>query len=132
MRFIPTSVHGILDYASGLLLIVAPWLLQFSNNGPATWVPVALGISVIAYSLLTDYEAGVLPVIPMAVHLMIDAASGIFLAASPWIFGFADYVWLPHLALGLGEIAAAACTQTKRRGESLPSSLGQRATTMSR
>jgi hypothetical protein len=33
MRFIPTSVHGVLDYLIGALLIIAPWL--FGLRGEA-------------------------------------------------------------------------------------------------
>ena len=59
-----------------------------------------LGIGLIAYSLFTNYELGVWKVAPMAVHNLIDIAAGALLAASPWIFGFADEsanVWVPHL-----------------------------------
>jgi len=36
MRFIPTKVHGILDYVVGVALIAAPWLFGFANvGGPA-------------------------------------------------------------------------------------------------
>jgi len=45
------------------------------------------------------------------VHLMLDTASGVLLAASPWLFGFADRVYLPHLLLGLFEIAASSMTR---------------------
>lgn len=112
MRFIPTKVHGVLDYLMGLLLIVAPWLLGFASDGADTAVPVTLGIAVIIYSLLTRYELGVVPAIPMPAHLWLDAASGALLAASPWLFGFADYIWWPHLVFGLLEIGAAVTTQT--------------------
>jgi hypothetical protein len=43
---------------------------------------------------------------------MLDYASGVLLAASPWLFGFADYVWEPHLILGILEIGAAMFTKT--------------------
>ncbi len=112
MRFIPTRIHGFLDYGMGLLLIVAPWLFGFADGGAETWIPVILGIGAIVYSLLTDYELGVARTIPMATHLMLDIASGIVLAVSPWIFGFADDVWAPHLILGLLEIGAGLTTRT--------------------
>jgi hypothetical protein len=47
----------------------------------------------------------------MRTHLMIDLFSGIFLAASPWLFGFADEIYLPHLVLGIAEIGAALTTE---------------------
>jgi hypothetical protein len=112
MRVIPTRLHGMLDYGMGLLLIIAPWLLGFADGGPEQWVPVILGAGVILYSLLTDYELGVARVIPMPVHLGLDVAGGVVLAASPWIFGFADEIWWPHVVLGVLEIGAGLMTRT--------------------
>jgi hypothetical protein len=111
MRFIPTRVHGMADYAVGVLLIIAPWLFGFAAGGAETWVPVILGIGAIGYSLFTDYELGAVRKIPMSTHLMLDAGSGVILAVSPWLFGFADLVYLPHLILGLLEIGAALTTE---------------------
>ena len=111
MRFIPTRIHGMLDYLMGALLIVAPWLLGFDRGGAETWVPVILGAGVIVYSLLTDYELGVVKKLPMSTHLMMDLVGGIILAISPWLFGFSEYVYLPHLILGLAEIGAAVFTK---------------------
>ena len=116
MRFISTKVHGYLDYSVGLLLIAAPWLFGFARGGAETWVPVILGASAIVYSLLTDYELGASRQLSMRTHLGLDIFSGILLAASPWLFGFADYVYLPHLILGIAEIGVAAMTQTKPSG----------------
>jgi hypothetical protein len=110
MRFISTKTHGYLDYIMGALLIAAPWIFDFNQGGAETWVPVVLGAGVILYSLLTDYELSVSPQISMRTHLMLDLAGGILLAVSPWLFGFADYVWGPHLILGILEIGAALTT----------------------
>ena len=115
MRMIPTKVHGYLDYSVGALLIAAPWLFDFARGGAETWVPVILGIGAIAYSLMTDYELGVTKGLSMGTHLTLDLMSGVLLAASPWIFGFADYVYVPHLVLGILEIGASLMTQRTPR-----------------
>ena len=107
MRFIPTKFHAPLDYIVGAALIAAPWIFQFSEHTDATVVPIVLGIGLIAYSLFTNYELGVWKVAPMAVHNVIDVVAGALLAASPWLFGFADEsvnVWLPHVIVGAAAI----------------------------
>ena len=111
MKIINTKTHGYLDYIMGILLIASPWIFDFARNGAETWVPVILGISTILYSLLTNYELGVWRTISMRTHLLLDTASGILLALSPWIFGFADYVWQPHLILGVLELGAVLMTK---------------------
>ena len=114
MRFIPTKFHAPLDYIVGVALIAAPWIFQFSEHTAATVVPIVLGIGLIVYSLFTNYELGVWKVAPMAVHNLIDIAAGIVLAASPWLFGFADdgaNVWLPHLVVGLAAIFLGLTTK---------------------
>ncbi|HEY8918035.1 MAG TPA: SPW repeat protein [Chitinophaga sp.] len=117
MRVIGTKTHGYLDYTVGLLLIVAPWLLGFYKGGAETWVPVILGVGTLVYSLWTDYPLGMAKVIPMKTHLILDLVNGILLAASPWLFGFADYIRAPHLVLGIVEIVVVLMTkQTSGEG----------------
>jgi hypothetical protein len=111
MRFIPTRTHGILDYLVGALLIAAPWLFDVARGGAETWVPVVLGAGALVYSLFTDYELGAVRRIPMPIHLSLDLASGALLAASPWLFGFAETVWVPHLVVGLFEIGVSLMTR---------------------
>ena len=113
MRFIPTRLHGFLDYIVGVVLIAAPWIFQFSDNMAATVVSIVLGVGLIVYSLATDYELGVARVLPMSTHLLFDIAAGVLLAASPWIFGFADEsanVWVPHLLAGIAAVVLGLVT----------------------
>jgi hypothetical protein len=113
MRLINTRVHGWLDYIVGGLFILVPWLLGFAEGGAETWVFVALGVVSIVYALLTDYELGVVRVIPMHVHLWIDAVIGFALLVSPWVFNFAGEVWLPHVTLGALALLLSVTTQTQ-------------------
>jgi uncharacterized membrane protein len=111
MRFISTRVHGVLDYVAGVLLIFAPRIFGFQSGGPEDRIPVILGAILLIYSLLTRYELGLFKVIPFKGHLTLDFLSGVFLAISPWAFGFSDRVWAPHLVLGLLEIGASLMSQ---------------------
>lgn len=101
MKMINTKVHGALDYIVGVLLIASPWLLGYSRGGTETWVPVTFGIITLVYSLLTNYEAGLIRMIPMPAHLLLDTMSGLLLAISPWLFDFNAVVFLPHLVIGV-------------------------------
>jgi hypothetical protein len=126
MRFIPTRLHAPLDYIVGVVLIAAPWIFQFSEEAAATAVSIVLGIGLIGYSLCTNYELGVWKVAPMAVHNLIDIVAGTLLAASPWIFGFADEganYWLPFVVIGVAAIFLGFTTKQQggySYGESRP------------
>ena len=104
MNLISTKLHGVLDYVVGFTLIASPWLFGFARGGVETWVPVSQGTAAVLYSLLTNYEMGVARYISMRIHLVLDLIAGALLAFSPWIFGFSDYVWAPHLIIGLLEL----------------------------
>jgi len=110
MKIIDRKTHGYLDYLVGLLLIAAPFIFNFYEGGSESWIPIILGAGTIVYSLITDYELGVVGMIPMKTHLTIDVVSGIFLAASPWLFGFADHIFWPHLLVGIIEILVPLMT----------------------
>ena len=110
MALIPTRVHAVYDYVAGLALIAVPLLAAGDYRGPAVWVPVALGVVALATSLMTRYELGVVRVLPMSAHLGLDVLAGLLLAASPWLFRFADVVYWPHALVGLTEVGFALMT----------------------
>jgi len=104
MKIISTRAHGVLDYLMGAVLITLPWTLGFAKGGAETLVPVILGAGTILFSLFTDYELGIVKSISMPGHLMLDMLSGMFLAASPWLFNFDWYVFAPFVWIGLAEV----------------------------
>ena len=106
----------------GVILILAPTIFGFTEvGGPAVLIPQVLGAALIAYSLLTNYEWGIYTVLPMSYHLVVDTLAAIFLAASPWLFGFSDEkaaAWIPHVAAGVAVILVVLVSQTKPRSSS--------------
>jgi SPW repeat len=119
-RLISSGMHAVMDYAMGLLLVASPWLFGFADeSSAATWIAVISGIALLGLTAFTDHEGGFIRrAIALRTHLMMDAALGLFLAVSPWLFGFADQgtnAWLPFVLIGLGEIGAAALTDPDPR-----------------
>jgi hypothetical protein len=107
MRFIPTKVHGVLDYLYVLILFFIPTIFHFNTNSAPTLTMDVVSSTVLVYSTFTKYELGISKYLPMKIHLLLDVIVGIFLAVSPWIFGFANYVYAPHLFFGLFAVIVA-------------------------
>lgn len=123
MRFISTKAHAMMDYVAGILLALVP-LIWIAEGGAMIWVPVCVGILMIVMALVTDYEYSAVNAISMPAHLIMDVIVGIFLAASPWLFNFADIVWIPHVVVGLLEVGGALCTRHTRSVPASHSSTG--------
>jgi hypothetical protein len=126
IRFLPTKVHGALDYVVGIALILAPNIFQFAEvRGPAVLIPRVLGVVLIVYSLITRYEWGAIKLISMPYHLTIDFLAALFLALSPFVFGFSNKepnAWLPHVVVGLAVVLVVIVSKT-RPGNSMATRL---------
>lgn len=119
IRFVPTAVHGVLDYVGGFGLIASPFIFGFSGiGGTPVILPIVLGVGLVAYSLATDYERGIpaLRFVPMRLHLAFDFVASAFLAVAPFLFGYSGdgvNVWLPQVASGVGVILLVLVTKTE-------------------
>lgn len=109
---ISTKTHGVLDFlTAGSLLAVA----NFTNCSPRLRSLLnTMAAGKLAYSLMTRHELGLVKVIPMPVHLALDAVSGAAVAAAPLLMDEDDQITTGAcVALGLGDIVAAVTTQTQ-------------------
>jgi hypothetical protein len=117
MRVIPTSVHSAVDQVVGPALVIAPTILRLGRTSPEGIVARAVGGAEAVYSNLTDYELSVKKIVPMPVHLALDAVGGATLALVPQLTGARQRGkkhWLPHLAIGALEVGMAALTKAGR------------------
>jgi hypothetical protein len=116
VRVIPTNVHGVVDRVVAPTLVAAPELLRLSKTSPEGVAPRVNGALGAVYSNLTDYELSLKNVIPMKVHLALDAINGAALAVIPLATGARARGWrhwLPHAAIGGFEISMALLTKTQ-------------------
>lgn len=111
MQFISTRVHAMADYVTAAALISIPVFFRNEATTVPSWMLIGSGVALLALSLFTRYELGLFKAIPMPVHLAMDALLGVFLIASPWLFGFANLVWWPHVLVGIAQLGAAFMTR---------------------
>jgi hypothetical protein len=107
--------HAAIDYPGAVMLAVSPWLFGFAGDADGLGsFCVGLACLLLVVNVLTDYEGGLVSLIPMRAHLLIDVAIAFILALSPWtrdIAGPDATVWVPVLAVALILLAGALLTK---------------------
>jgi VIT1/CCC1 family predicted Fe2+/Mn2+ transporter len=86
---IPRFAHGLLEYAAGALLLVAPFVLAFDASA-AIGASIALGVLVIMVAATTEGPTSLVNSLQIQFHIALDYALGVFLVACPFVFGFSD------------------------------------------
>jgi hypothetical protein len=74
---------------------------------------LTVGAVLIINCLLSKFELGCLKIISNTAHLIIDGMAGTFLVISPWILGFSEEFYLPHVATGIAVILLVVFTRTR-------------------
>ncbi|MGF7215235.1 hypothetical protein GGR92_001375 [Spirosoma lacussanchae] len=94
--------HGLADYTYAPLVATAPETLGFSDNQTATTLCRLLGGGVLAATLFTRAEWGLVKAIPFKTHLTLDVMSGALATAAPWLFGFSRNTRARNAFLAMG------------------------------
>jgi hypothetical protein len=118
---IPRFAHGIVEYAAGVLLIAAPFLLSF-DSGTATGVSVAIGVVVIAIAAATDGPTSLVDQIPVPAHVALDYVLAVVLVAMPFIAGFSSETAPTafFIALGVAHLLITIGTRFRKEGAPPP------------
>ena len=117
-RFVPAKLHGFLDFMTIGLFITGGDVLRV-EKGPSGTPSQVMGAAVAIYSLMTDYGSdkpfGGVRVLSMKQHLQLDAAFGLWVGLSPWVFGTwrkGWQYWAPQTFAMTSEIFFALTTKT--------------------
>jgi hypothetical protein len=113
--------HAFLDYIGGAILILSPFVSGFADLDIARNVTVLSGFILILYSLFTNYEGGMLKILPLGVHMTFDVILGAFIFMAPWILNYRDFLTLGqeylHYALGIGAFLLVAFSHEKTEAD---------------
>jgi hypothetical protein len=117
-RPISTKAHGAIDYAWAT---AAATLSQKMKGGQATARLLQnAGLMASMNSTVTNYEAGVVKVVPMKGHLACDLVIGTVLMAAPLFLPASERRWAAiPVAFGIVAVLAGLLTETRS-----PSQLG--------
>ena len=86
---IPRFLHGVIEYAAGVLLIASSFLFAF-EDGAATAVSIVAGRRRAHHRGEHRGPSSLVDSIPIAVHVLHDYTLAGVLVASPFLFGFTD------------------------------------------
>lgn len=111
-RPISTKIHGVIDYTWATIAGTLPKMM----NGATETSRLVRGAATAAgfNSMVTDYEAGVVRVMPMKGHLAVDFVMGAVLILSPFYLPRAErrFVAIP-VVLGLAGLVTSLLTTTE-------------------
>jgi len=79
MKFISPKIHGIIDYLVVIFLLASPSIFGFT--GLLATFTYALAIVHLLLTILTDYNVGLIKVIPFTFHGTIEFIVGVALIA---------------------------------------------------
>lgn len=86
---IPRFVHGLIEYAAGVLFVVAPFVLSYDANA-AVAASIIAGVVVLTVAATTDGPTSLVNQIPLAAHVLLDYVLAAALLVTPFVAGFSD------------------------------------------
>lgn len=110
MEVISTRVHGYLDYLAAALLLGLPFFVTW--DATVEMLLMMAGVGLLVVSLITRYELGLVKLLPMKLHLLLDGLLGlIFLGAAFLLDDIGGAAHTMLIVLGLLELGAALLTE---------------------
>lgn len=97
------KLADVANFVAAICLFLSPWALHFANQPAPAWNAWASAVVIALLAVTALWRSG-------AWATGGDGAIGIWVAASPWLLGFADNsnaTWA-HVALGALVVAASA------------------------
>lgn len=98
---IPLLLHGVIEYAAGALLVVAPFVLGF-DSGAATAVSIVIGVLIIAVAATSAGPTSLVNQLPLPAHVALDYVLVVVLIAMPFLAGFSGEKAPTALFIALG------------------------------
>jgi uncharacterized membrane protein len=100
-QFKKVKAHNYIDYGLATLLMISPLVFNMQPNSMETRITFTIGISILLVNFITYHKLGLARILHVKTHLKVDFFLGLFLALSPFLYGFYETIFVPQLILGL-------------------------------
>lgn len=111
------KTHNVLDYLLGAIFLISPWFFHFEDVLEARLLFLGAGVALIAYSLFTNYHYSIARVLPLGLHMTIDAVLGVFMILAPVLLGYRQQLsqaqYVVHVVMGVATVGFVALTKPK-------------------
>jgi SPW repeat len=110
---IPLRLHAMIEPVVGLLFIAAPWIFGFSDASDATTVSIVLGVLVLLTGLSTRWRMGVVKMLSLGAHRMMDLLVAVVAIVAPFVLGFSDNGAATRFLIIMGALEAGTALMTR-------------------
>jgi hypothetical protein len=114
VRFVPTVFHAVTDYLVAIALILMPFALGWS--GLSRTLIVAIGVTGLLVSFLTDYELGAYRLLRIRFHLLFDAVFGIVMLLLASLMDIPQAHRWPLYVIGIFALLMSLVTKIRAQG----------------
>jgi hypothetical protein len=100
-NIVSTTFYGYFNYVLALVTMASPWLFNFWHvGGAALFPPLIFGWFQLIMAIFSVNKAGFMKIFPNQFHMVLDVFAGFVILVSPFLYNFADQVWVPHVIIG--------------------------------
>ncbi len=110
---IPLQMHAAIEPVAAIVLIASSWIFNFSSNGTAQAVTVAIGVIMLVSGAFTDWRLSVARLIPLRIHFLTDVVLGLMLVISPFVLGFSHNGGATRFAVIFGAVELLTALSTR-------------------
>ncbi|HEU4974536.1 MAG TPA: SPW repeat protein [Baekduia sp.] len=113
---ISLALHAALEPLVAGLLVAAPFLFGFSDQGAPTTASIVIGIAVLVVGMSTRWRISLVKAIPVGIHAVLDLVVAALLIISPFLFGFSDQSAPTAFFLVMGVVVLLEALATRWSG----------------
>ncbi len=89
VRLVPWIVHSVVEYAAGVLFLLAPFLFGFDSS-TARWTSIAIGVVVLLVAVISRSPVSFTDSLATSAHATLDYVLAVALVLAPFVGGFVD------------------------------------------
>lgn len=111
-KIIPSVFHACIDYSIVIILLTGPAVFIKDSSIEAKCMSLVTGVLLALLNFFTNYEGGIVRIINIKIHLLIDKVIGVFVMIMPLFLEYSGQSFLTHIFMGMMLLALGILTSS--------------------